>query len=586
MDRLHRLVSELRRRKVVRVAVVYGAVAFVLVQVADLVVEPLHLPTWTVGLVILLAALGFPLALVLAWAFELTADGVRRTVPEESDSVPSRLGRSRWWFRGAGAVLVLVVVAWLGVRFSSPPDAAAPRETQIAVLPFTDMSPAQDHEYLADGMTEELIHLLTGVEGLRPIARTSVFALKGTSADVRELGRTLEATLILDGSVRRGGDQLRITAQLVDVTTGRSLWSDSYDRRAEDVFGIQDDIARSIVEALRGQLIPGDAEASKARVEVDLEAYDLYLRGRFLWHRRTGPDLRDALEAFESAVDLAPEFARAHSGLADAYAVLGFYGFLPPREAFPPARRAAQRALALEPTFAPAQATLGYVSLYYDWDLDEAERAFHRAIELDPHYSIAHQWEGNLLTARGRFDEAAEAMRRASELDPLSLIANAALGWVFMYAGEYERALEHLHRTLELDEGYELAHLWRGEVLAELGRLTEASDAIRRAVELGGGADHARAALARVHALQGRSEEARELIRELEDRREGAYLPSYDIARIHEALGDRDAVYRSLDRAISDRARAAVFLRVEPAFQALRGEPRFEELSRRVGLGS
>jgi TolB-like protein/Tfp pilus assembly protein PilF len=584
MDRFLQFLSELRRRKVVRVALVYGAVAFVLVQVADLVAGPLQLPAWTVSLVIVLAALGFPLALVLAWAFEVTPDGVRRTAPGEAPVPADRPGRPVWLAVATGAALALVLV-WAGLRVSSWSEAGPPPEAQIAVLPFTDMSPGRDHEYLADGMTEELIHLLTGVEGLRLVARSSVFALKGSPGDVRELGRRLGATLILDGSVRRGGDQLRITAQLVDVTTGHSLWSDSYDRRAEDVFSVQDEIARSILDALRGHLIPGDARTFGDRAEVSPEAFDLYLRGRFLWHRRTGPALREALGEFAAAVERAPDFARGHAGLADTYAVLGFYGFLPPREAFPPAREHAQRALALEPTLADAHATLGYVALYYDWDWSEAERAFHRAVALGPNYSTAHGWYGNLLTAMGRFSEAEEAMRRARELDPLSLIANAALGWVLLYAGDYDRAMEVFRHTLELDEGYELARLWKGEALAELGRLDEAADEIARAVELGGGADHARTALARVRALQGRSEEARDLIRELELQRPGEYVPWYEIARIHEALGDRDAVYRALELAVETRARAATLLRVEPAFKELHGEPRFEAIVRRVGLG-
>lgn len=593
MDRFLRFVSELRRRKVFRVGVVYAAVAFILVQVADLVAEPLQLPPWTVGLVIVLAALGLPLALVLAWAFEMTPDGVRRAEPSgpgEEPSGPAGAGPpgGAWWGRAtvAGIVLLAAGAAWLGHRASSSPGPPGPAETTIAVLPFADTSPARDHEYLADGMTEELIHLLTGVAGLRPIARTSVFALKEAPGDVRDLGRRLGATVIVEGSVRRAGDEMRITAQLVDVATGHSLWSDSYDRRVEDVFRIQDDIARSIVEALRGQLIPREAETGPQRTEVGMEAYDLYLRGRFLWHRRTGPALREALEHFREAVALAPEFARGHGGLGDTWAILGFYEFVPAGEAFPRAREAARRALELDPELAAAHATLGYVALYHDWDREGAESAFRRAIAQEPSYSTAHQWHANLLTAMGRFAEAEAAMRRAMELDPLSLIANAALGWVLIYAEEYERALVQLGLTLELDAGYALAHLWRGEALAELGRYEEAARAIERALELGGEADLGRTALARVRVLQGRPGQARELLRDLERRAPGEYVPWYEMARIHEALGDREAVYRSLERALEARARAMVFLRVEPAFRGLRGQARFEDLLRQVGLGT
>lgn len=571
-------------------AVVYGAVAFVALQVADLVVVPLDLPPWTMGFLIVLAALGFPLALVLAWAFEITPEGVRRAAAGEEVSAPSASRRAGVRELGLLALVGMVAgLAWLGLRAvgEGPRDS---RVTQavgsggvtVAVLPFADMSPQGDHEYFADGMTEELIHLLTGVDGLRSIPRTSAFAFKGQGGDVRRMGRELGADFVLEGSVRRFQERLRITVRLVDVAGGVTLASDGWERQVEDIFVVQDEIARSIVEALRGHLPEGTLGEAREPEEADFEAYDLYLRGRFLWHRRTEEGLRGARELFEQAVALEPRFARGWVGLADAYAVLGFYEYLPPGEAFPRARGAAERAVELDEGLAEAHATLGYVALYHEWDEARAEARFHRALALDATYATGHQWYGNLLTAQGRFDEAEQAMRRAMELDPLSLIARAALGWSLHYAREDERAFVELGRVLGVDPTFELAHLWTGQALKALGRLEEADRAIARAVELSGGSDLALAARARLRVLQGRDEEARGIVAEMEGRGEGEYVPAYELARVYATLGDAERTFAWLERARNERVRSTVFLRVEPAFDAFRDDPRFRRLVQEV----
>ena len=573
-----------------RVAVVYGAVAFVALQVADLVVVPLDLPPWTMGFLIVLAALGFPLALVLAWAFEITPEGVRRAAAGEEVSAPSPSRRAGVRELGLLALVGMVAgLAWLGLRAvgEGPRDS---RVTQavgsggvtVAVLPFADMSPQGDHEYFADGMTEELIHLLTGVDGLRSIPRTSAFAFKGQGGDVRRMGRELGADFVLEGSVRRFQERLRITVRLVDVAGGVTLASDGWERQVEDIFVVQDEIARSIVEALRGHLPEGTLGEAREPEGADFEAYDLYLRGRFLWHRRTEEGLRGARELFEQAVALEPRFARGWVGLADAYAVLGFYEYLPPGEAFPRARGAAERAVELDEGLAEAHATLGYVALYHEWDEARAEARFHRALALDATYATGHQWYGNLLTAQGRFDEAEQAMRRAMELDPLSLIARAALGWSLHYAREDERAFVELGRVLGVDPTFELAHLWTGQALKALGRLEEADRAIARAVELSGGSDLALAARARLRVLQGRDEEARGIVAEMEGRGEGEYVPAYELARVYATLGDAERTFAWLERARNERVRSTVFLRVEPAFDAFRDDPRFRRLVQEV----
>lgn len=491
---------------------------------------------------------------------------------------------------GVAAGLLLMLgfgLFWQGRQAPAAPapSASSTASPTIAVLPFADLSPGRDHEYFSDGITEELINSLAQVEGLRVAARTSAFAFKGRQIDVRGVGEKLGVATVLEGSVRKAGNRLRITAQLVNVADGYHIWSKTYEREMEDVFAIQEEISRAIVETLKGRLAGAAAAAAIEPVVVDPAAYDLYLKGRHAWYRRTEAGLRSALSYFQQAVAAAPDYARAHAGLADAYAVLGFYDYLSPREAFPKAEAAAERALELDPTLAAPHSTLGYVALYYHWNWPRAEQEFQRSIALDPNYSTAHQWYANFLTAMGRFPEAERAMRRAQELDPLSLIANAALGWVLFFAGEYERAVEQCRQTLELDADYALALLWSGWALQELNRLDEAIANHRRAITLTSGSALYVASLARAQAIAGQRAQAEELLRQLLARgQSGGYVPSYEIAKVYEALGQRDRAVEWLERAYRQRSHSMVFLKVDPQLRGLRSDPRFIALVERVGL--
>jgi TolB-like protein/tetratricopeptide (TPR) repeat protein len=477
---------------------------------------------------------------------------------------------------------VVLILAWNSIRREGSSTSAGP--TAIAVLPFQDLSPARDQEYFADGITEELIVRLSKLDGLAVVGRTSVFAVKGESADVRDIAQRLGVSAVLAGSIRKSGDRLRITAQLVNAANGFELWSETYEREMEDVFAIQDDISRAIVTRLRGRLTGEELSRLAVGGTEDPDAYNLYLKGRFEWHKRTEQGLRNAAGSFQQAVERAPDYARAHAGLGDAFAVLGFYDYLPPGEAFPKAAAAARRALQLDATLAEAHATLGYVALYYEWDWERAEVEFRFTVNLDPSYSTGRQWYANFLTAMGRFDEAVREIRAAQDLDPLSLIANAALGWVLYYAGDYERAVDQYARTLELDPGFELAHLWRGLALEQLGRTAEQFAALERAVELSGGSAISSAALARARALAGDHHGAQALLRQLEQRRGTGYVPAYEIAKVYEALGDVQSALSWLEQAHQQRSHSMVFLAVDPQLSRLHEHPGYLRLIRQVGL--
>ncbi|HMN10116.1 MAG TPA: protein kinase [Gemmatimonadaceae bacterium] len=512
--------------------------------------------------------------------------------PVASGSARPAAGRVPAWRSRRAAIAgvatgVLALAGWFGtarLRDEGRGAAAgvAPAATTIAVLPFADRSPSGDQEYFSDGITDELIATLARVDGLRVASRTSAFAYKGRNADIRTVGAQLGVDKVLEGSVRRAGNRLRITAQLVNVADGYQLWNESYDREAGEGFAIQEEIARAIAQTLQVRLIGAVARGGEGSAP-DAEAYDLYLKGRHEWYRRTEDGLRNAVKYFEQAVARAPGYARAHTGLADAYAVLGFYDYLPPAEAFPKAEEAANRAVALDPTLAAPHATLGYVALYHHWDFVRGEESFRRAIALDPNYSTAHQWYANLLTAAGRFSEAEGEMRRAQQDDPLSLIATVALGWVQYHAGSNTAALDQLRRAMEQDPNYALTHLWESMTLEAMDSLGAAVEASRRAVATSdSGAIHV-AQLARVLALSASRGEAERLLQRLLVRGSGGgYVPSYEVAKIYEALGQPEQAFAWLERARAQRSHSLVFLRVDPQLSRLRKDERFERLAARV----
>ncbi|MGH7446963.1 MAG: tetratricopeptide repeat protein, partial [Longimicrobiales bacterium] len=454
------------------------------------------------------------------------------TTPATVASRSSLPGASRRMRRVAatGAVIALLLLV-SGIRmFWSRPSAAVTATSlqSLSVLPFSDLSPARDQEYFSDGIAEELSTRLARLPGLKVAARTSAFAFKGTDTDVQAIGRALNVDAVLEGSVRQVEGRVRVAVRLVDARAGYQIWADTWDRSGRDVLAMQDEIASGVLRALRPGAITRAVAGSSARA-VDLTAYDLYLQGRYFWHQRTRDGLTRAAAAFDRAVALAPGYAEAHSGVADAYAVLGFYDHLPPREAFPRAKAAAERALQIDSQLAEAYASLGYVALYYDWDWTAAERALDRAIELNPSYSIGHQWRANYLVARGRFDEAVTAMRRAQEVDPLSLIASAALGWVHYHRRDFDAAVQQCRRTIELNPNFEQAWLWGGLAHEAAGRYAEALQMLQKAAVLSQRSATVLTALGRAHALSGDVSAARKIVEELRREHTG-YLPAYEMA--------------------------------------------------------
>ncbi len=465
-------------------------------------------------------------------------------------------------------------------------DEAVPNETRpsIAVLPFADLSPQRDQEYFCHGLADELINALTKVRQLRVVARTSAFSLRNEQLDVREIGRRLQVETILEGSVRRAGDRLRITAQLVRAADGLHLWSERYDRQVGDVFAIQDEITVAITAHLEVELLASGRRPSRQRQTEDIEAYHLYLKGRHFWSKRSPADLEESIAYFLQAIARDPRYALAHAGLADSYNLLGYYSVLAPSEAFPRAKEAAHRALEIDDDLAEAHSSLAFANLLFDWDWPGAEREFRRTFELNPGYATAHHWFAELLALRGRHEEAIEQVKLALDLDPLSLIINTLLGWVYYYARRYEEAIAALEETLELGPGFAPAVFWLGLTHQQQGRLEDAAAVLLKAIEHSDRSPMMVAALGRLHALMGEPDAARAVLAELEDASRPDYVPAYYIAAIHAGGGDREKALDWLERSREARENWMVFLGVDPIWDALRAEPRFTALLAEVGL--
>ena len=455
----------------------------------------------------------------------------------------------------------------------------------IAVLPFADMSPEGDQEYFCDGLAEEITSALTRVEGLRVVARTSAFSFKGKDVAAPVIGRKLGVETLLDGSVRKAGDRLRIAVNLTNAETGYELWSQKYDREMEDIFAIQDEIQLAIVEQLKVTLLGDDMAALAKRHTVDPEAFSLYWKGRFFWNKRTEEGYRKGLGYFQQAIEQDPSYALAYVGVADSYDLLGWYDHLAPEEAFPKARTAARKAMELDERLAEAHATSGWICANYDWSWECAEAGYKRAIELNPGYATARQWYAEYLSYRGRHREAIAHAERAVELDPLSIIINCDLGQVLYYAREYERAATQLRKALEMDADFAVAHFFLAFVHLQDQEYGEAIKAAKRALDLSGKDDpHHVAQLGAVYAFSGEVDKARATLKTLRALSRERYVSPFCVALVHAGLGQIGEAFEWLNKAFDAHDHWLETLKVHPAIDVLRPDPRYAELLGKMRL--
>jgi len=557
-NKLSQFWQELKRRRVIHVIVVYATAAFVIIELINNVYEPLRLPEGSTTFVILLLAIGFPFAIILSWIFDITLKGIKKTKPIE----PTKKKKKDY----------------------PPSDKISRFENSIAVLPFQDISPQKDQEYFCDGMTEEIINALTHVGSLKVIARTSAFAFKDKHKDVREIGKKLDVETLLEGSVRKDGNRLRITAQLIKVADGSHIWSDAFNRKLEDVFAIQDEISLAIVDNMKVKLLGKEKVEIVKRHTEDLETYNLLLTGRYFFNKGSEEGIKKSIEYFEKVIDKVPDSAQAYAGLASCHIWLRFWDFLPPKIAFPNAKKAALRAIEIDQMISEAHASLGTVKLIYDWDWEGAEVDHKKAIELNPNYALAHNEYALYFVALGRLDEAIEESERAVELDPLSAILIGFLGFSLLRAGRLEQARERFQKAIELEPNFAQAWWMLGQTYILESRYEEGILEIEKTLDLSKNNALILSGLGWAYAVSTRKSDAQKVVIELERRAKKEYIRPYLFAKIHAALGEKDRAFEWLDKAYEEHDVSLALMLSDETLVMLHTDQRFNRLLKKINL--
>ncbi len=575
--------AELKRRNVYKVAVAYAIVGWLLVQVATQVFPFLEIPNWVVRLVIALVAVGFPIALVIAWAFELTPEGLKRT--EDVDRATARQPRKYVWIFVAAAGAALSVGLFFIGRYTVRNTAGVSElpAKSIAVLPFDNLSRDPDNAYFAEGVQDEILTRLAKVADLKVISRTSTQRFKSAPSDLREIAKQLGVTNILEGSVQKADEQVRVNVQLINALTDAHLWADTYDRKLIDIFSVESEIAKTIADTLQAKLTGSEKQMMAAQSTSDTAAYELYHKGRSLWEKRSGDNIPKAIAFYEEAIARDPNYALAYAGLAQAYIILPFWAGVDRLDASSKAKDAALKALRLDPNLAEAHLALGKVLFFSEIDLAGALREYQRAIELQPNDATAHHWLGNdTLAALGRFEEAIAQGKRAVELDPLSTVINTDLGTTFYYAHRFDESARQLRKTLEIDPTSFYAHYNLGIALQAAGDLSGAIAEYERAKQLSDN-PFMSAFCAQAKAYAGDKDAALRMLSDLDKISQHREVVGYWRALLYLSLNNKDEALRWLEQGFKERDGSNIsWIKVDPLLDPLHGDPRFEALVQKV----
>jgi TolB-like protein/Tfp pilus assembly protein PilF len=576
--------GELKRRNVYKVAVAYGIVAWLLMQVASQIFPFFEIPNWAVRLVVLLLIIGFPVALILAWAFELTPEGLKRT--EDVDLAASSAPRKHAW------IYVVIIGAAISVglffvgRYTARNTASASElpAKSIAVLPFDNLSRDPDNAFFAEGVQDEILTRLAKVADLKVIARTSTKKFKSAPNDLRDVAKQLGVTNILEGSVQKVNDQVRVNVQLINAMTNAHLWAEIYDRKLTDIFAVESDISKTIADQLQAKLTGSEKNAIAKQPTTNTEAYELYHKGRSLWEKRSGDNIPKAIAFYEQAIARDPNYALAYAGLANAYVILPFWTGADRLDANTKAKQAALKALALDPNLAEGHLALGKVLFFSDIDLAGATREYQRAVELKPNDAAAHHWFGNdALAALGRFDEAIAEGKRAIELDPLSPVINADLGGTLAYAHRFEAAAKQLRKTLELDPTFFYARYNLGIVLQATGDLPGAIAEYEKAKQSTDDNLLISTLYAAAKAQAGDKDTAVRMLNDLDKISQRRKAVGYYRALLYLSLNNKADALRGLEQGYEERDGSNMsWINVDPLLDSLHGDPRFEALVQKV----
>jgi TolB-like protein/Tfp pilus assembly protein PilF len=576
--------AELKRRNVYKVAVAYIVAGWALSQGIAQVFPVFDIPNWAIRLIVLLIIIGLPIALILAWAFELTPEGIKRT--DAADAVGQHSRGHTWIYIIVIAAAFSIGLFFLG-RYSAGNKTASPTgisNKSIAVLPFDNLSRDPDNAFFTEGVQDEILTRLAKVADLKVIARTSTQHFKSAPDDLQQIAKQLGVTNILEGTVQKAGDQVRVNVQLINAMTDAHVWADTYDRKLTDIFAVESEIAKAIAETLQAKLTGAEKSSIAKAPTANPEAYELYLKGRFFWNKRTGDDLRKSIEYLKQAIAKDPGYALAYAALADSYGLLRFYGGASPAESVVLAQAAAKKALELDDSLAEAHASLGLIATE-ELEVNRAVNELERAIQLNPNYATAHHWLGLALATLRQSDRSIGELKRALELDPLSMIINADLSIIYLYAHRYDDAEAQARKTLEIDSRSFVAHYYLGAALQLTGRLKEAIPEFQKAVELNND-PYSIAMLAQAYARNGQTDEARKLLAHLNEMAKSAEVPDYALATAYTSLGEKERAIEALEHGFSEGNKSYLFLLPgDPFLDDLRGDPRFEALVQKITRG-
>jgi TolB-like protein/Flp pilus assembly protein TadD len=521
--------------------------------------------------------------------FEITPQGIKRTHTADAMPASARPKKYAWIYVVVIGALVSIGLFFLGrysaqsvstSRQNEPATASLPQKS-IAVLPFDNLSRDPDNVYFTEGVQDEILTRLAKVADLKVISRTSTQHFKSAPENLPQIAKQLGVTNILEGSVQRIADQVRVNVQLINALTDEHIWADTYDRQLTDIFAVESEIAQAVAQALQATLTGSEKSSIAKKPTENPEAYELYLKGRFFWNKRTGVDLRKAIEYFQQAIAKDPNYALAYGGVADSYLLLPNYGGTSTQEAISQARPAVRKALELDDSLAEAHASVGLLYTL-ELQLERGIQQLERAIQLKPNYPTAHHWLGLNYMSLGRFDQAIAEEKRALELDPLSLIINADLGWVYFNARRYDEAEAQLRKTLEMDTNFFLAHFYLGCVLKLKGRIAQAIPEFQKAFDLNHDL-YALAMLGQTYARNGQTEEARKVLAQLNEEAKSRYVAPYALALALLCLGERERALAELERAYQTHDTNYLFvIKTDPLLDDLRGDPRFEALVQKV----
>ena len=583
--------AELKRRNVYKVAVAYIVAGWALSQGIAQVFPVFDVPNWLIRLIVLLIIIGLPIALVLAWMFELTPEGIKRTATADAMPDVTRKKKYVWIYVVVIGAVVSIGLFFLG-RYTATNTASAARteaatvpQKSIAVLPFENLSRDPDNAFFAEGVQDEILTRLAKVADLKVIARTSTQRFKSAPDDLQQIAKQLGVINILEGSVQKANDQVRVNVQLINAMTDAHLWAETYDRKLTDIFAVESDIAKTIAETLQAKITGSEKNSIAKAPTANPEAYELYLKGRFFWNKRTGEDLHKAIGYFEQAIAKDPNYALAYVGSADSYLLLSSYSNISPRESLPPARAALEKALALDDSLAEAHASFGLLDTL-ELNLQHALVGYQRAIDLKPNYATAHHWLALGYATLGQFDPGIAEAKRAIELDPLSLIINADCSWIYFNARRFDEAEAQARKTLEMDSRFFLAHYYLGATLQFKGQVAEAIPEFQTAFDLNHDL-YSLAMLGQAYARNGQKEEARKILTQLSEEAKSHYVAPYALALVQIPLGDKDRAIEELEQAYAKGETNYLFvIKTDPLLDDLRGTPRFDALVQKILRGA